>query len=529
MIEPQNSDIVKDVRTGTDAKKQLISGANILAQAVASTLGAGGKTVIIEDKFGRPHVTKDGANVADSIYLENPIENIGAQVLKQASKQTADEAGDGTTTSTVIAMSLLKSFQENYNVETKRNIVEATELLKDILTHNAKKVTPELLRAIAIISANNDTVVGELVYNAFEKAGDGVVTFEASKSTTDSIEVVDGLEVDRGYSSEYFVNDLLKKQVVLTNPLILIVESEIHNFSQIRPYVETAIKNKRPFVIMGDIDHTVQSVLVANVRKGVLQAVHTALPLMGDRRKDICKDLSILTGAILISDDYGDNLEVFNEEYFGEAERMVCKKNTSVIKAKDDRRELIDEHIETLKQELDQETSKQEKRWLKERIGRLSSGLVYIKVGGYSEVEQREKMDRVEDAVKACRAAKEQGVVAGGGIALLDAVFDYMEMIIPKEDVTALIDAVVSPYMKIMSNAEFTSEEIMDFYEKKRRKVHRVHTGVNVKTKEVGNMFSMGVVDPLKVTLTALDNAVSVATTIMNTECVITNKRLNEI
>ena len=517
--------------TTKTAQEQLISGVNILADAVKITLGAAGQTVIIEDNYGNPHITKDGVTVAKSIYLEDPIQNMGAMVVRQAASRTANDAGDGTTTSTVIAQRLIEkanALDKNKYIlsEVKKGMEMASEEVQKYLDSVSVKVDNSLLLDIATISANNDPEIGEVIAKAFEKAGEnGVVTMDESATSETYVEQTEGLEFDRGYSSRHFINQPEKEACVFENSLVFLCDIKVQNIRQITHILEFAINSTKPIVIVADMEEDVLNTIILNKVKGGMKVCVVKPPMFGIKRKEIMEDLAVVTGAIVVSDETGDNFENVGVDYLGGIKKLTVDKHKTTMLANVTGDNEVEERIEALTAQIAHATSKEEKEWLQERIAKLSGGVAIVYVGASSEIEMKEKKDRVDDAIHATRAAIEEGIVSGGGVALFDASFNIFEK--GNKNINAgysiVIDAVRSPIYQIITNSGKNAEEIIQTIIDNGDYGY----GYNVKTESFGNMMEMGIIDPLKVTKNALKNAVSVASTIMSTGCTITNVKRN--
>jgi len=520
-----------------DARKNLQSGVNKLADAVTSTLGPNGRNVIIEQQMGNPTSTKDGVTVAKAVELENKIENIGAQLVKQASIKTADEAGDGTTTSTLLASEIYNSGIESiadYNVaEVSKGIEKATKMVVDYLQENSREITDEdQLRQVATISANNDPEVGELIASSMDKVGrEGVVTIEESRTGETYLEVVEGMQFNRGYKSIYFVTDNNSMTATLSNPQILIVDKKVTAAKELLPILEACSAQNKPLLIIADdIDGEALSTLVVNKMRGTLQVVAVKAPEFGDRKKAMMEDIATLTGGQVVSPEKGMRLDKFNVDWLGSSRKVtVGKEETTIVDGKGDA-EAIEQRVEEIKSLIDNSNSPFEKETLQDRLGRLIGGVAIVHVGGQSELEMKEKKDRVEDALHATKAALEEGVLPGGGVALLNAAhkleFEGAEMDFGSESeaegYNILTKAISKPLQKILSNAGFSNDDI-DQVALEVTSSENFWYGFNLKKDDYVDMFDEGIIDPAKVTRLALENAASVARTMLTTECIISN------
>lgn len=520
-----------------DARKNLQSGVNKLADAVTSTLGPNGRNVIIEQQMGNPTSTKDGVTVAKAVELENKIENIGAQLVKQASIKTADEAGDGTTTSTLLASEIYNSGIESiadYNVaEVSKGIEKATKMVVDYLQENSREITDEdQLRQVATISANNDPEVGELIASSMDKVGrEGVVTIEESRTGETYLEVVEGMQFNRGYKSIYFVTDNNSMTATLSNPQILIVDKKVTAAKELLPILEACSAQNKPLLIIADdIDGEALSTLVVNKMRGTLQVVAVKAPEFGDRKKAMMEDIATLTGGQVVSPEKGMRLDKFNVDWLGSSRKVtVGKEETTIVDGKGDA-EAIEQRVEEIKSLIDNSNSPFEKETLQDRLGRLIGGVAIVHVGGQSELEMKEKKDRVEDALHATKAALEEGVLPGGGVALLNAAhkleFEGAEMDFGSnseaQGYDILVKAINQPLQKILSNAGFNNEDINQVAAEITDNENFWY-GFNLKKDDYVDMFDEGIIDPAKVTRLALENAASIARTMLTTECIISN------
>ena len=531
----------KKITFSDSARNKLASGVNKLADAVSATLGPAGRNVILEQNMGMPTSTKDGVTVAKSIELKDKVENLGAQIVKQASIKTGDQAGDGTTTSTLLAQSILNEglnkIQAGSNVvDIKRGIDKAVKDVTEFLRNESKEVTDEeQLKQIATISANNDTEVGELIYTAMDKVGrDGVVTIEESKTGETYLETVEGMQFNRGYKSPYFVTDNNSMQAVLQDPLILITDKRLTAIKELLPILEGASQqSKSLLVIADDIDGEALSTMVVNKMRGILPIVAVKAPEFGDRKKAMLEDIAILTGGTVISTEKGMRLDKFDPSWLGKANKVtVGKDSTTIIDAKGDE-EKISSRIDDIKNQIDNSNSPYEKEKLQERLAAFIGGVAIVHVGGHTEVEMKEKKDRVDDALHATRAALEEGLLPGGGIALLNGSMVLVEQIGDLEGdqqigYDIVISALERPFYKILENAGYTNDEIGDI-ELNVKEDGSFWFGYNPREEDYFDMFKEGIIDPTKVTRLALENAASVAGTLLITEAVVTkNKDKNE-
>ena len=509
--------LVKHLNFGQDAKDQIFKGIEKLTKAVSSTLGASGKCVILEDGVGQPVITKDGVTVADSIILLDPVENMGATLLKQAARQTVQEAGDGTTTATVLAHALLKnSYKKNVNTrELKEGINSGVNKVISYLEKNSTPVVGEMIDQVATISANNDKQIGNIIADAFRAVDNtGVVMMEINDQPETFCEVVDGVQYYKGFKNDSFITDKLKGTAELESPLVLIVESLIPNIRKIQNVLEYVIKNNRSLLIIGDAEQQVLNALAMNKLKGNIKVNIIDAPIYGVSKKEVLQDLSMLTGATVINEDLGDDMDLIQPEHLGECVKSVSNQTETILQVDKSSSEL-DDLIEDIKDKITNASSAATKNKYEKRLAMLSAKVAIVKVGANSEVELKEKKDRVEDAICATKAAIKDGIVPGGGIALLNA----SSFIKPKsKGEEVLLEAIKAPFKTILDNAGIVEYELPKVKGR----------GLNVVTGNMVNMIKSGIIDPLLVTKSALLNAASVATTILSTDCVINNLRINE-
>ena len=527
----------KKVIFSKEARNKLADGVDKLADAVTSTLGPSGRNVIIEQDMGSPISTKDGVTVAKSIELTNKVENLGAQIVKQASIKTADQAGDGTTTSTLLAQSILtegidrmKSGQNA--VDIKRGIDSAVKDVVEYLKVESKDITDEgQLKQVATISANNDTEVGELISAAMDKVGrDGVVAIEESKTGETYLETVEGIQFDRGYKSPYFVTDNSSMQAVLQNPLILITDKKIHQVKELLPILEAcSSQNKNLLIIADDIGGEALSTLVVNKMRGILGVAAVNAPEFGDRKKAMLEDIAILTGGTVVSGEKGMRLDKFNADWLGSANKVTVGKDTTTIIDAQGEEEAIVSRVEEIKTQIDDSSSNYETETLQNRLAKFIGGVAIVHVGGLTEIEMKEKKDRVDDALHATKAALEEGILPGGGIALLNSAMILTDSIgsQPQEYQTGydiVISAIERPFYKILQNAGYSNDDIAGI-EEHIKGGGDTWSGYNPREEKYVNMFESGIIDPTKVTRLALENAASVAGTMLITEAVVYKKK----
>jgi chaperonin GroEL len=520
-----------------EARHKLADGVDKLAEAVTATLGPSGRNVIIEQEQGNPISTKDGVTVAKAIELKSKVENIGAQIVKQAAIKTADQAGDGTTTSTLLAQSILTEgidrLKKSANaVDIKRGIDSAVKDVVTYLKEESKDITDEeQLKQVATISANNDTEVGELISTAMDKVGrDGVVTIEESRTGETYLETVEGMQFSRGYKSPYFVTDNSSMQAVLQSPLILITDKRLNQVKELLPILEAcSSQNKSLLIIADDIGGEALSTLVVNKMRGNLSVAAVNAPEFGDRKKAVLEDIAVLTGGTVVSTERGMKLEKFNSDWFGEAKKVtITKDSTTIIDAKGEE-ESITKRVEEIKTQIDDSKSPYEIETLQDRLARFIGGVAIVFVGGHTEVEMKEKKDRVDDALHATKAALEEGILPGGGIALLNSALRLTDLIgdQPYEYHTGyeiVISAIERPFYKILLNAGYTNDDIGGI-EEHIKEEGDFWSGYNPRDEKYVNMFASGIIDPTKVTRLALENAASVASTMLITEAVISNRK----
>lgn len=525
----------KQISFSKEAREKLLSGVNQLADAVVCTLGPSGRNVFIQQQGGNPTSTKDGVTVAKEVELENPIENTGAQAVKQVAIETARLAGDGTTTATLLAREIysrgLSELENSNAVEIKRGIDIATkEVVKYLRENYSKEVTEEeQIKQVATISGNNDPEVGNLIATAMDKVGrDGLVTIEESKTGETYLETVEGMQFNRGYKSPYFVTDNNTMTSVLNNPLILITDKRIQHVKEMLPLLESVSQqNKDLLIIADDIDGEALSTLVVNKMRGVLRVVAVKAPEFGDKKKAMLEDIAALTGGTVVSEEKGMKLDKFNLEWFGTSRKVTVGKDDTTIVDGKGTEEAITKRIEELKEQIDNTVSPYEIEILQDRLAKLIGGVAMIHVGGHTEVEMKEKKDRVDDALHATKAALQEGILPGGGIALLNASFFLREnplvALHPDQEkgFDIVMKAIRKPFEQILLNAGETQETIESREET--LLAGDKWQGFNPRVGEYVDMLTQGIIDPTKVTRLALENAASVAGTMLITECVITN------
>ena len=525
--------MAKEILFNIDARDQLKKGVDELANAVKVTLGPKGRNVILEKKFGAPHITKDGVTVAKEIELEDAYQNMGAQLVKEVASKTGDDAGDGTTTATVLAQSIvnvgLKNVTAGANpMDLKRGIDKAVESVVKNIASQARTVGDnyDKIEQVATISANNDSRIGKLIADAMRKVSkDGVITIEEAKGTETTIEVVEGMQFDRGYISPYFVTNTEQMEVEFEKPQILIYDKKISNLKELLPILEPAVQSGRPILIIAeDVDSEALTTLVVNRLRGSLKICAVKAPGFGDRRKEMLEDIAILTGGTVISEEKGIKLENATLEMLGTAEKItVDKDNTTIVNGAGEK-DAIQTRIGQIKSQIASTTSDYDKEKLQERLAKLSGGVAVLYVGAASEVEMKEMKDRVDDALHATRAAIEEGIVPGGGVAYIRSI-DTLDNITPdNEDERTGIEivkrAIEEPLRQIVANA---GKEGAVVAQKVRE--GKADYGYNARTDKYENFFEAGVVDPAKVCRIALENAASIAGMFLTTECVIVEKK----
>ena len=516
----------KKIVFSKEARTLLASGVDQLANAVTSTLGPSGRNVILEQDMGNPISTKDGVTVARAIELKDKVENLGAQIVKQASIKTADQAGDGTTTSTLLAQSILNEGLERMSagsnaVDIKRGIDLAVKDITGYLAVESKEITNEdQLKQVATISANNDQEVGELISTAMDKVGtEGVVAIEESKTGETYLETVEGMQFNRGYKSPYFVTDNNSMQSVLSDPFILITDKKLSQVKELLPLLEAISQQNKPLLIIADdVSGEALSTMVVNKMRGILPCVAVGAPEYGDRRKAMLDDLAILTGGQVISSEKGMRLDKFDTKWLGKANKVtVGKELTTIVDAKGDQ-ETIVQRVEEIKTQIEETNSPYEKEKLQERLAKFVGGVAIVHVGGHTEVEMKEKKDRVDDALHATRAAIEEGIVAGGGVALLNSKNDLSKVKASNSDestgIQIVIKAIESPLRTIVENSGGEGSVVVSKVLEGEK-----NFGYDAKEGKYVDMLKEGIIDPKKVTRVALENAASVAGMILTTEC----------
>ncbi len=523
--------MAKIIEFDAEARSHLKSGVDQLANAVKVTLGPKGRNVIIDKKFGAPTVTKDGVTVAKEVELEDPIENLGANMVREVASKTSDVAGDGTTTATVLAQAIYREGLKNVTaganpMDLKRGI----DIAVTKITEGLKKISREVqgkkeITQVGTISANNDLTIGELIAEAMEKVGkDGVITVEESKTMETTLETVEGMQFDRGYLSPYFITDADNMEVVMENPFILIYDKKISIIKEILSLLEKVSQTGRQLLIIAeDVEGEALATLVLNKLRGVLKIAAVKAPGFGDRRKAMLEDIAILTGGTVITEEQGYKLDAAGLEHLGTASKVIIDKDNSTIVEGNGSPDSIKRRINEIRVQIEKTTSDYDKEKLQERLAKLSGGVAVLKIGASTEVELKEKKARVEDALHATRAAVEEGIVPGGGVAYLRAVKELENVHVPNQDQQIGIDiihrAVEEPIRQIVTNAGLEASVIVN-----KIKEHDGNYGFNAFSEEYCDMFEAGVIDPTKVSRVALENAASVAGLLLTTEALIVEK-----
>ncbi len=515
-----------------EARNRMKRGVDILADAVKVTLGPKGRNVVIEKKFGAPSVTKDGVSVAKEIELEDAIENMGAQMVKEVASKTSDVAGDGTTTATVLAQSIISEGLKNVAaganpMDLKRGIDKAVTSVVENLKKQSEKVgnDNQKIEQIASISANNDSTIGKLIAQAMAKVGnEGVITVEEAKGTETTVEVVEGMQFDRGYLSPYFVTNTEKMLVDLQNPYILIYEKKVSTLKDILPILESVVQSGRPLLIIAeDVDGEALATLVVNKLRGSLKIAAVKAPGFGDRRKEMLQDIAVLTGGTVISEEQGYKLENASIAYLGQAESITIDKDNTTIVGGKGQKDVIEGRVNQIKSQMESTTSDYDREKLQERLAKLSGGVAVLYIGASTEVEMKEKKDRVDDALHATRAAVEEGIVPGGGVAYIRAIESLDKIKTENQDektgVAIIRRSLEEPLRQIVANAGLEGSIIVQ-----KVREGKADFGFNARTEVYENMFAAGVIDPTKVSRVALENAASIASMLLTTECVIADK-----
>ncbi|MEA2105420.1 MAG: chaperonin GroEL [Bacteroidota bacterium] len=526
----------RELKFDIDARDQLKKGIDQLASAVKVTLGPKGRNVVIEKKFGAPQITKDGVTVAKEIELKDKFENVGAQMVKEVASKTNDDAGDGTTTATVLAQSIIEVGIKNVTaganpMDLKRGIDKAVQKVIESIKKQSHDVGElnDKIEQVATISANNDSAIGKLIADAMQAAGrEGVITVEEAKGTEDELKTVEGMQFDRGYISPYFVTDTEKMEATLEHPYVLLTDKKISTMKDLMPILESAVQNGKPLMIISeDIEGEALATLVVNKIRGSLKVAAVKAPGFGDRRKEMLEDIAILTGGTVITEDKGLTLENATLDMLGTCEKIsIDKENTTIVNG-DGAKENIDARVNQIKAQIEASTSDYDKEKLQERLAKLAGGVAVIYVGAASEVELKEKKDRVDDALSATRAAVEEGIIPGGGVAYIRAIKELENFKGDNEDETTGIAivkrAIEEPLRQIVENAGVEGSVVV-------QKVieGKEDYGYNARTNQFENLYESGVIDPTKVARIAIENAASIAGMFLTTECVITEEEEEE-
>lgn len=525
--------MAKEIKFNIDARDELKKGVDALANAVKVTLGPKGRNVIIEKKFGAPHITKDGVSVAKEIELEDSFQNMGAQLVKEVASKTGDDAGDGTTTATVLAQSIvnvgLKNVTAGANpMDLKRGIDKAVAKVVESIKSQSEEVGDdfEKIESVARISANNDSEIGQLIAEAMKKVKkEGVITVEEAKGTDTTVEIVEGMQFDRGYISPYFVTNTEKMECEMENPYILIFDKKISSLKEMLPILEATAQSGRPLLIIAeDVDSEALATLVVNRLRGSLKICAVKAPGFGDRRKEMLEDIAVLTGGVVISEEKGLKLDGATIDMLGRAEKVtVDKENTTIVNGLGNK-DAIASRVAQIKAQIEKTTSDYDREKLQERLAKLAGGVAVLYIGAASEVEMKEKKDRVDDALSATRAAIAEGIVPGGGVAYIRAIPSLEGMKGDNDDETTGIEivkrAIEEPLRQIVDNAGVEGAVVVQ-----KVKDGKDDFGYNARTNTYENFFAAGVIDPAKVTRVALENAASIAGMFLTTECVIADKK----
>ncbi|MTI40343.1 chaperonin GroEL [Fulvivirga lutimaris] len=527
--------MAKEISFDTSARDKLKKGVDKLADAVKVTLGPKGRNVILDKKFGAPNVTKDGVSVAKEIELEDAVENMGAQLVKEVASKTADDAGDGTTTATVLAQSIfahgIKNVAAGANpMDLKRGIDKAVSVVVENLKSQSKNIkNSNEIAQVGTISANNDSEIGQMIADAMDKVGkDGVITVEEAKGTETEVRTVEGMQFDRGYLSPYFVTNADKMEAEMENPYILIYDKKVSSMKELLPILEATAQTGKPLLIIAeDVDGEALATLVVNKIRGALKIAAVKAPGFGDRRKAMLEDIAVLTGGTVISEERGYSLEKATLEYLGTAEKInIDKDNTTIVNGAGKKAD-ITARVNQIKQQIENTTSDYDKEKLQERLAKLSGGVAILYIGAATEVEMKEKKDRVDDALHATRAAVQEGVVAGGGVALIRAIEALEKVATENEDQATGVNivrlALESPLRTIVENAGMEGSVVIQKVREGKKDF-----GFNARNNSYENMIASGVIDPTKVTRLALENAASIAGLLLTTEAVVTDIKEDE-
>ncbi len=528
--------MAKEIKYNTEARELLKEGVDALANAVKVTLGPKGRNVVIDKKFGAPQVTKDGVTVAKEIELEDPLANMGAQMVKEVASKTADDAGDGTTTATVLAQAIVGVGVKNVTaganpMDLKRGIDKAVAVVVENLRKQSQEVGGDInkIEQVGTISANNDNAIGKLIAEAMGKVNkEGVITVEEAKGTETHVDVVEGMQFDRGYISPYFMTDSEKMEAVMEKPLILITDKKVSTMKEIMGVLEPAAQNGRALVIIAeDVDGEALAALVVNKLRGTLKIAAVKAPGFGDRRKEMLEDIAILTGGTVISEEKGIRLDQATLDMLGSAEKVIVnKENTTIVNGTGDKKAIAD-RVAQIRKQMEISTSDYDKEKLAERLAKLAGGVAVLYVGAASEVEMKEKKDRVDDALAATRAAVEEGIVPGGGVAYIRAVESLENLKGDNDDQTTGIQivkrAIEEPLRQIVANAGGEGSVVVN-----KVRESEGSFGYNARDDRYEDMLKAGIIDPTKVSRVALENAASIASMFLTTECVLAEKKSAE-
>lgn len=528
--------MAKIIKFDTEVRSGLKEGVDKLANAVKVTLGPKGRNVILQKQYGVPHITKDGVSVAKEIELEDPIENIGAQLVKEVASKTADQAGDGTTTATVLAQEIfslgVKNVAAGANpMDIKRGIDVAVSIVVDELAKLSKPVsTSTEIEQVATVSANNDSSIGSMIATAMEKVGkDGIITVEEAKGIETEVKTVEGMQIDKGFLSPYFVTNQESMEAELENPYILIYDKRISTLKEILPILESTAQTNKPLLIIAeDVDGEALGALVVNKMRGSLKVAAVKAPAFGDRRKEILEDIAVLTGGTVISEEVGLTLDKATIKDLGTAEKITIDKDTSTFINGGGTAENIKARIDLIKNQIEKSTSDYDKEKLQERLSKLSGGVAIIYIGATTEVEMKEKKDRVDDALHATRAAVAEGIVPGGGVALIRAQTALENYKVERSDdfhtgILIVRKAIEAPLRTIVQNGGGSAEVVINEVQNSSGNM-----GYNARTEEFEDLVDAGIIDPTKVTRLALENAASISSLLLTTECVVANKKEDE-
>ena len=525
--------MAKEIKFNMEARDKMKEGIDILANAVRITLGPKGRNVVIDKKYGAPQISKDGVTVAKEIELEDRFANMGAQMVKEVASKTGDQAGDGTTTATVLAQAIINVGLKNVTaganpMDLKRGIDKAVAAVVASLKAQSKSIGDDItkIEQVASVSANNDATIGKLIAEAMGKVKkEGVITVEEAKGTETEVKVVEGMQFDRGYISAYFITNPEKMEVALENPLILITDKKISTMKDLMPVLEPVAQSGRALLIIAeDIDGEALATLVVNRLRGTLKIAAVKAPGFGDRRKEMLEDIAILTGGMVITEDKGLKLEAATLDMLGKAEKVsIDKENTTIVNGSG-KKEQITHRVAQIRKQIEMTTSDYDREKLQERLAKLAGGVAVLSVGAATEVEMKEKKDRVDDALSATRAAVEEGIVPGGGVAYIRAIASLVKMTGDNDDETTGISivarAIEEPLRRIVENAGIEGSVVVQ-----RVKEGKDDFGFNARTDEYENLYAAGVIDPTKVVRIALENAASVAGMFLTTECALAEKK----